>query len=74
MKLKLFPSAPTDQASEFAADRSVQVPFFPHRRVSRKTALRAAAVGVWPVLIGMIFATGARARRLARQAKQEERR
>ncbi|MEO7413919.1 MAG: hypothetical protein ABIZ81_11235 [Opitutaceae bacterium] len=73
MKLKLFPTPAIEDASRSPADRSIQIPFLPHRRVSRKTAWWAIAVGVWPVLIYEIFSAGARERRQVKRAKESRR-
>jgi hypothetical protein len=74
MKLKLLPSSPIiDNANELATNGSVPIPFFPHRRVSRTTALAAITLGIWPVLIAKIFSAGARDRKLAKLANSPRR-
>lgn len=61
MNSKLF--GPSFEAvNERASDRTIPVPFFPHHRVSRRTALWAVTIGIWPVLIAKIFTSGARKR------------
>ncbi|HEX2855549.1 MAG TPA: hypothetical protein VHO24_20100 [Opitutaceae bacterium] len=61
MNSKLF--APSFEAvNETSADRTIPVPFLPHHRVSRRTALWAVTIGVWPVVIARIFSAGARKR------------
>ena len=69
MNLKLAPSL-SDRSKPFADDRSIAIPFLPHRRVSRRTAFWAVAVGIWPVIIYKIFAAGARERREAKLARR----
>lgn len=68
-----LPSLGIDDVSEPSADRSIQIPFLPHRRVSRRTALWAITIGVWPVLLCKIFSAGARERKQAKLAKQPAR-